>query len=238
MNCGASLLTRAVFTSGDCGRLLNRLPPNVPRRFRAVLGRRLCSGVCAARTGGFGARQMKFLRVIFRCFGPFEDQPLDLSGPGDFTSFSARTRPVRVPRYAACTHFSLAFPFNPTTTFTSNTRSSASTPCWKIPHGKLWIASVAREKKPRCSRVTEGPKSPIHPWRGSLATCRSSSLNSCSGWIPNDSSMVVVRSPRAGATLAKQFSPLRGSGRAPCVGPILRRTTAHVVQISGPDPTY
>ncbi|MGO9465692.1 MAG: AAA family ATPase [Isosphaeraceae bacterium] len=27
---------------------------------------------------------MKFLRVIFRCFGPFEDQPLDLSGPGGF----------------------------------------------------------------------------------------------------------------------------------------------------------
>lgn len=27
---------------------------------------------------------MRFIRVNFRCFGPFEDQPLDLSGPGAF----------------------------------------------------------------------------------------------------------------------------------------------------------
>ncbi len=27
---------------------------------------------------------MKFVRIVFRCFGPFDDQPLDLSGPGRF----------------------------------------------------------------------------------------------------------------------------------------------------------
>ncbi len=27
---------------------------------------------------------MKFVRVTFRCFGPFEEQPLDLAGPGGF----------------------------------------------------------------------------------------------------------------------------------------------------------
>ena len=27
---------------------------------------------------------MKFVRIVFRCFGPFEDQSLDLSGPGGF----------------------------------------------------------------------------------------------------------------------------------------------------------
>ena len=76
---------------------------------------------------------MKFVRIVFRCFGPFEDQPLELSSLGGFHVIFGPNEAGKSSAMRICMRSFLGFPASLPTTSVSSMHNFAFKPLWRIP---------------------------------------------------------------------------------------------------------